>query len=77
MRRAVVTLLRRYAAPAIEWTSVEIHWLIYRDRSMSLCARAWVYREHLFWRAWVAVFDTLLLGYEPDHCRASAERCGR
>jgi hypothetical protein len=42
-----------------------LHDALYRDASMSLCARAWDRREvSRFWRAWCALFGA-------DHCRKS------
>lgn len=60
---------------ALEWLSCGIHGALYGDRGMSLCARAWEDRDDPFWAAWVAVWDALLGWYEPEHCRASFERC--
>lgn len=41
------------------------HDRLFRDKSQSLCARAWWLRDrHRFWRLWVKLFG-------PEHCRAS------
>lgn len=65
----------RFVVLAIEWVSVRIHDAIFRDVSMSLCARAWWMQDHRFWAVWMTVFDTLLHWYEPGHCEASYRRC--
>ncbi len=40
------------------------HDAIWRDKSQSLCARAYEHRDHWFWRLWVRAFG-------ERHCRAS------
>ena len=62
----------RHILSIIGWASLLICWALYGERR-TLCARAHG-RPERFWRAWVAVFDWLLRGREPCHCRAEAER---
>ncbi len=47
----------------LETLSVGLHTAIFRDPTMSLCARAWLYQENWFWGRWVLIWDWVFLVY--------------